>query len=235
LYYCNDIFELVRMKEPAVPPSPTPVPPFERHPLVPASPWLEAPTLAGRHVVLEQLRLEHAAELFHALDDDEVWEHVTGTRPRDVHGMADNILKGLGAEALGQRVSWVYRDPGTGALIGTSTYSPPNEALGWVHIGGTVTARAYWRTGVNTEAKLLLMTRAFETLGAARVEWQTDNRNLRSQAAIERLGATREGVLRSHKPRPDGTRRDSVFYGLLADEWPAVKLALQGRLAAHNL
>lgn len=217
-----------------MPPSPTPVRPFERHPLVPASPWLEAPTLTGRHVVLERLRPEHAAELFHALDDDEVWEHLPGARPRDEQQMERNILEGSRAEALGQRVAWVYRDPGTGALIGTSTYCPPSEALGSVHIGGTITARACWRTGVNTEAKLLMMTRAFETLGAVRVEWQTDDRNLRSQLAIERLGATREGVLRSHKPRRDGTRRDSVFYGLLAHEWPAVKLALQGRLAAHD-
>ena len=214
-------------------PSPTLVPPFERHPLVPASPWLEAPTLTGRHVVLEQLRLEHAAELFHALDDDAVWAFIPGARPRSGQDMENNILRGMRAEALGLRVAWVYRDPATGALIGTSTYSPPDERLGSVHIGGTMTAPAYWRTGVNTEAKLLMMTRAFETLGAARVEWQTDDRNLRSQAAIARLGATREGVLRSHKPRRDGTRRDSVFYGMLADEWPAAKLALQGRLAAH--
>jgi RimJ/RimL family protein N-acetyltransferase len=97
-----------------------------------------------------------------------------------------------------------------------------------------MTAPAYWSTGVNTEAKLLLMTRTFETLGAARVEWQTDNLNLRSQAAIERLGATREGVLRSHKPRRDGTRRDSVFYGLPAQAWPAAKQRLLDRLAAHQ-
>jgi RimJ/RimL family protein N-acetyltransferase len=217
-----------------MPASPTPVTPFERHPLVPASPWLEAPTLTGRHVILERLRLEHAAELFHALDDDEVWEHLPGQQPRSEQDMERNILNGMRAAALGQRVSWVYRAPETGALIGTSTYCPPDEALRSVHIGGTVTARAHWRTAVNTEAKLLMMTRAFETLDAARVEWQTDNRNLRSQAAIERLGATREGVLRSHKPRRDGTRRDSVFYGLLADEWPDAKLALQDRLAARD-
>ena len=84
---------------------------------------------------------------------------------------------------------------------------------------------------MNTEAKLLLMTRAFEELGAVRVEWQTDILNLRSQAAIERLGATREGVLRRHKRRADGTWRDSVFYGLTVDEWPVVKNTLATRLA----
>jgi RimJ/RimL family protein N-acetyltransferase len=217
-----------------VPAAPTTAPPFERHPLVPASPWLEAATLTGRHVVLEQLLPEHAAELFHALDDEEVWRHIPGRRPTTEQEMGENVAGTLRSCALGQRVAWVYREPRTGALIGTSTYAPPEERLGSVHIGGTITARPYWRTGVNTEAKLLLMTHAFETLGAARVEWQTDNLNLRSQAAIERLGATREGVLRSHKPRRDGTRRDSVFYGLLADEWPAAKQRLLDRLAVHE-
>jgi RimJ/RimL family protein N-acetyltransferase len=148
--------------------------------------------------------------------------------------MAADIAGVLRSAALGRRVAWIYREPRSGAVIGTSTYAPPDERLRSVHIGGTMTARAHWRTGVNTEAKLLLMARAFETLGAARVEWQTDDLNLRSQAAIERLGATREGVLRSHKPRRDGTRRDSVFYGLLAQEWPAAKRRLLDRLAAHD-
>ena len=209
-------------------------PPFERHPLVPASPWLEAPTMVGRHVVLEALRPEHSAELFHALDDEEVWRYIPTSRPVSEEQMAAGVAGTLRGWALGRQVPWVYREPRTGALIGTSTYSPPEERLLSVHIGGTMTGRAYWRSGVNTEAKLLLMTRAFETLGAVRVEWQTDNLNLRSQAAIERLGATKEGVLRSHKPRADGSRRDSVFYGLLAEEWPEAKRRLLARLAAHE-
>lgn len=208
-------------------------PPFPRHPLVPPSPWLEAPTLTGHHVVLEELRLEHAAELFHTLDNEEVWRYIPGTRPENEEGMAAYITGILRAGALGQRVAWAYRYADTGVLIGMSSYAPADEKLSSVHIGGTMTARSYWRSGVNTEAKLLLMTRAFETLGALRVEWQTDHLNLRSQAAIERLGAVREGVLRSHKPRRDGTRRDSVFYGMLAAEWPAAKERLLGRLAAY--
>ncbi|HTJ69968.1 MAG TPA: GNAT family protein [Actinospica sp.] len=207
---------------------------FERHPLVPASPWLEAPTLEGRHVVLEELRLEHAAELFHALNDEEVWRHLPGAAPRSEEDMAAYVTGILRANALGVRTTWVYRDPRSGALIGMSSYVPPEEKLRSVHIGGTMTARPYWRSGVNSEAKLLLMTHAFETLGAVRIEWQTDDLNLRSQAAIERLGAVREGVLRSHKPRRDGTRRNSVFYGLLVDEWPAAKERLLARLAAHD-
>jgi len=209
-------------------------PPFERHPLVPASPWLEAPTMTGRHVVLEALRPEHSAELFHALDDEEIWRYIPSSRPADEERMAAHVTGILRGWALGKRVPWVYRDPRTGSLIGTSSYSPAEEKLLSVHIGGTMTARACWRTGVNSEAKLLMMSRAFETLGAVRVEWQTDNLNLRSQAAVERLGATKEGVLRSHKPRADGSRRDSVFYGLLAKEWPEAKRRLLARLAAHD-
>ena len=209
-------------------------PPFERHPLVPESPWLAAPTLAGRHVVLEGLRPEHSAELFHALDDEDVWRYIPGPRPGSEQEMAQQVNGILRTWALGQRVACVYREPGTGALIGMSSYVPPEERTLSVHIGGTMTAPAYWRTGVNSEAKLLMMTRAFETLGAVRVEWQVDNLNLRSQAAVERLGATKEGVLRSHKPRNDGSRRDSVFYGLLAEEWPEAKRRLLARLAAHG-
>jgi RimJ/RimL family protein N-acetyltransferase len=209
-------------------------PPFERHPLVPESPWLEAPTLAGHHVVLEALRPEHSEELFHALDDEDVWRYIPGKRPGNEEEMARQVTGILRSWALGQRVTWVYREPRTRALIGMSSYAPADEKTLSVHIGGTMTAPAYWRTGVNSEAKLLMMTRAFETLGAARVEWQTDNLNLRSQAAIERLGATKEGVLRSHKARGDGSRRDSVFYGLLAEEWPEAKRRLLARLAAHN-
>jgi uncharacterized protein len=215
--------------------SPTLVsPPFERHPLVPASPWLEAPTLTGRHVVLEALRPEHSTELFHALNDDDVWRYIPGSRPVDEDQMAAYVAGMLRGQALGLRAPWVYREPRTGALIGTSSYIPPEEKTLSAHIGGTMTAPAFWRSGVNSEAKLLLIMRAFETLGAARVEWQVDNLNLRSQAAVERLGATREGVLRSHKPRNDGSRRDSVFFGLLAEEWPEAKRRLLARLAAHD-
>jgi len=128
-------------------------------------------------------------------------------------------------------VPWVQRSAATGEVVGTTSYCPPDEANRSVHIGSTVLSRRWWRTAINTEAKLLLMTRAFEHLDAVRVEWQTDVLNLRSQAAIERLGATREGVLRRHKRRADGTWRDSVFYGMTDAEWPAAKARLTSRLA----
>ena len=97
-------------------------------------------------------------------------------------------------------------------------------------IGHTFLGRPWWRTGINTEAKLLLLSRAFDDLGAVRVAWHTDIRNVRSQAAIERLGATREGVLRMHRQRPDGSWRDTVQYAMTVDEWPKAQARLRERL-----
>jgi uncharacterized protein len=98
-----------------------------------------------------------------------------------------------------------------------------------LEIGNTVIGKPWWRTGLNREAKLLLLTRAFEELGAVRVEWHTDVRNERSQRAIERLGATREGIRRSYRHRGDGSPRDSVLYAMTAGDWPAAKERLASR------
>jgi nitroimidazol reductase NimA-like FMN-containing flavoprotein (pyridoxamine 5'-phosphate oxidase superfamily)/RimJ/RimL family protein N-acetyltransferase len=196
------------------------------------SPWLEPAVLRGRHVVLEPLDVCHAPELFAALDDAEVYRHLPRARSGSPEDLAGTIAAKLREHAAGLRVSWVQRDAVTGTVVGTTSYCPPDEHNRSVHIGSTELGRKWWRTGINTEAKLLLMTRAFEELGAVRVEWQTDLLNLRSQAAIERLGATREGVLRRHKLRSDGTWRDSVFYGMTDAEWPAAKQRLTERLAA---
>jgi RimJ/RimL family protein N-acetyltransferase/nitroimidazol reductase NimA-like FMN-containing flavoprotein (pyridoxamine 5'-phosphate oxidase superfamily) len=195
------------------------------------SPWLEPAVMAGAHVILEPLDLCHAPALFEALDEEEVHRHIPWPRPRSRDEMAGIVTRLLAQAADGARVPWLQRDARTGEVAGTTSYVPADEADRSVHIGSTLLGRRWWRTGVNTEAKLLLMTRAFEELGAERVEWQTDIRNLRSQAAIERLGATREGVLRRHKRRADGTWRDTVLYGMTVDEWPVVKNTLAARLA----
>lgn len=119
-----------------------------------------------------------------------------------------------------------------GTLVGVTSlglFEPANES---VHVGWTVYGRPWWGTRVNAEAKLLLLREAFETLHYGRVQLQTDAVNQRSQAAIERLGAVREGVLRRHMVRADGTFRDTVVYSILADEWPTVRAGLEARLAA---
>ncbi|MEU1845671.1 bifunctional pyridoxamine 5'-phosphate oxidase family protein/GNAT family N-acetyltransferase [Micromonospora sediminicola] len=194
------------------------------------SPWRDPVVLRGEHVVLEPLDLSHAEELHAATEDPEVWRHLGGPQPADVAEMRRVIAAYLNAQECGERVCWVQRCAVTGAVVGTTSYyeiDPVRRSLG---IGHTWLGRPWWRTGVNTEAKLLLLGRAFDDLDAMRVVWHTDIRNERSQRAIERLGATREGVLRQHKQRPDGSWRDTVQYSMLAQEWPNAQLRLRERL-----
>lgn len=201
-------------------------------PYLPApSPWYTAAPLAGEHVRLEALAPEHAKDLFEALDDEEAWRHMTVPRPRDAADMAALIEAAI---ADPNRVPWVQFDAATGEVIGTTSYYAISEAAETVAIGWTMVAPARWRTAVNTEAKLLLLRHAFDTLGAGRVEFHTDVRNTRSQAAIERVGGVREGVHRRHKRRGDGTWRDSVVYAITVDDWPAVRTRLETRLAAGH-
>ena len=134
---------------------------------------------------------------------------------------------------LGQRVTWAQCDPVTGEVIGMTSYHDVDEEARALGIGHTIVGRRWWRTGVNTEAKLLLLERAFEVLGAERVFWYTDVRNERSQRAIARLGASRDGVIRRHRLRPDGTWRDSVLFAMTADEWPEKADALRRKLTAR--
>jgi uncharacterized protein len=197
----------------------------------PRSPWLEPTVLAGQHVRLEPLDLCHAGELFQALDDEEVWRYIPGRRPATVAEMADNIRGKLAEARRGLRTAWVQKDAVTGAVVGTTSYCPPDEKNRFVHIGSTQLSRSVWRTGINTEAKLLLMRHAFETLGAVRVELQTDNLNIRSQNAIQRIGGVREGVHRSNKLRRDGTWRDTHMFGMTVEQWPDIENRLVKRLA----
>jgi len=195
-----------------------------------ASSWLTPEPLAGDHVRLEPLDLSHVDELFAATADPSVWTHLSVAQPRDRSEMAAIVTDALAAQHRGARVPWVQRSSSTGAVVGTTSYYEIDPAHRAVGIGHTFLGRPAWRTGINTEAKLLLLTRAFETLGAERVVWHTDIRNERSQRAIERLGATREGVLRHHRLRPDGTWRDTVLYALTAADWPAAGATLRARL-----
>lgn len=195
-----------------------------------SSPWLEPVVLRGEHVVLEPLDESHAEELYAALDDEEVWRHVGSPRPGSVTEMADHVRAALDAHRRGVRMPWVQRCAVTGAVVGTTSYYQPDAELRTVEIGYTQLGRPWWRTGINTEAKLLLLTRAFEDLDAVRVTWQTSSLNERSQRAIERLGAVREGTLRSNRRRADGTWRESALYSMLASEWPNAQVTLRERL-----
>ncbi|WP_433391623.1 bifunctional pyridoxamine 5'-phosphate oxidase family protein/GNAT family N-acetyltransferase [Micromonospora sp. KLBMP9576] len=194
------------------------------------SPWLDPAVLRGEHVLLEPLDLAHAGELHAATADPEVWRHLGGPQPADPAGTAAGIATALAAHRRGERVPWVQRCAVTGAVVGTTSFYEVDPERRAVAIGYTWLGRPWWRTGINTEAKLLLLTRAFEELDAVRVVWHTDIRNERSQRAIERLGASREGVLRRHRQRPDGSWRDTVQYSMTADEWPNAQATLRERL-----
>jgi RimJ/RimL family protein N-acetyltransferase/nitroimidazol reductase NimA-like FMN-containing flavoprotein (pyridoxamine 5'-phosphate oxidase superfamily) len=204
--------------------------------LLPArSPWLTATAMRGEHVVLEPLQMSHVDDLYAATRDADVWRFLTIRQPGTRDEMAAIVSTALRAHALGNRVPWVQRSAMSGEVVGTTSYHEPDPELGTVEIGHTMLGRRWWRTGVNTEAKLMLLERAFGELGAERVTWQTDVRNERSQAAIARLGATREGVLRRNRRRADGSWRDSVLYSMTAPEWPRARQALRARLRSPAL
>ena len=187
-------------------------------------------TLASDQVRLEPLGLEHVEGLKRAAADGELWTiRVTSVPdPDDTRGYIERALQ---AFAEGHRLAFAVLDARTGEVIGSSSYHdivPPAERL---EIGYTWYAKSRQRTHVNASAKLLLMTHAFETLGARLVGWRTDNFNFASQRAIERLGARKDGVLRHHAVRRDGTIRDTVMYSMSAGEWPEAKAELKARLA----
>lgn len=192
--------------------------------------WFAQPVLTGPTLVLRPLTEEDAADYAGALagSADEVFAHLRQHPPQDAHQAAVQIAQ---AVAEPDRQPYAQRLRTDGTFVGTTSFYEINPELRAIAIGHTWLARSFWRTAVNTESKLIMLTRAFETLGAERVVWHTDVLNLRSQAAIERLGAEREGVLRHHRIRRDGSWRDTVQFSMLAAEWPAVRARLTKRLA----
>jgi RimJ/RimL family protein N-acetyltransferase/nitroimidazol reductase NimA-like FMN-containing flavoprotein (pyridoxamine 5'-phosphate oxidase superfamily) len=201
-------------------------------PGAPRSPWHEAVLLNGEHVRLEPLSPAHVDGLRAVLSDEELWQFLPTPRLTTREEWAAHVDNLLSRRWRGLQVPWAQVDPSTGQVIGMTTYhdiDPVNRSVG---IGHTMIGRPWWRTGVNTEAKLLLMARAFDVLGAEKVFWHTDIRNQRSQNAIARLGAGRDGLIRAQRLRPDGTWRDTVVFALTAEEWPAAAKRLRARLAA---
>ena len=184
--------------------------------------------LTGRFVRLEPLEERHRDDLLAAAAQD----------PATFRYMGADLSIGAAAwppylaDALRpDYVAWATVDAATGRAVGASRFGDIAPEHGRVEIGWTWIAPSHQRTAVNTEAKLLQLGYAFDELGATRVALKTDGRNERSQAAIERLGAQREGTLRRHMRLPDGFVRDTVYFSILAEEWPAVKARLEERLA----
>ncbi|MFJ8692463.1 GNAT family N-acetyltransferase [Streptomyces roseolilacinus] len=192
-------------------------------------------TLTGRHVRLEPLEPRHLSDLFAAGGrDEEVWRWQGGPAPRSEKELAAKLRDVLAEAERGELVPFAVVHRAEDRAVGWTCYLDVAVDDERLEIGWTWYGRAYWRTAVNTESKLLLLTHAFEGLGMGRVQWKTDHLNHRSQAAIARLGARREGVLRRHRRRPDGTWRDSVYFSLLADEWPPAKERLSARLGGSR-
>lgn len=160
-----------------------------------------------------------------------VWQWQGGPAPQTEEEMGATLTVLMEEAERGECVPFAVIDRAGDQAIGWTAYMDIDAANERLEIGWTWYGRAYWRSAVNTEAKLLLLTHAFEDLGMGRVQLKTDHLNLRSQAAIERIGAQREGVLRRHRRRPDGTWRDTVYFSILAEEWPAAKKRLIARLA----
>lgn len=187
-------------------------------------------TLQTPLVRLEPMSAEHAAGLEAAALDGELWQlRVTSVpAPGEVHAYIAAALKG---QQDGHMLPFVVRDLACGAVVGTTRYHDIVPAVERLEIGYTWYGKRWQRSHVNTSCKLLLLTHAFETLGARLVGWRTDNFNFASQRAIERLGARKDGVLRHHALRRDGTVRDTVMYSLSAGEWPETRAQLQYLLA----
>src|SRR5438874_4584367 len=187
-------------------------------------------TLRGRWVTLEALDERHAPDIFQAMRDEEVCRYLAWEPPTSVDDTLALIRDAKDAMARGQSIVYAQVWNATGQAIGSTRLLDVRPADRHVEIGATFLARDFWRTPANTESKYLFLGHCFESLGCVRVALKTDARNERSQEAIARLGAVREGVLRRHM-RVKGYQRDTVYFSILDDEWPAVKARLQARLS----
>jgi RimJ/RimL family protein N-acetyltransferase len=193
--------------------------------------WIEPVAMVGKHVSLEPLALEHVPALQRAAADGELWRlWYTSVPPKD--GMQAYVEKALALRDSGQALPWVVR-AADGEIVGSTRYGNVDAENRRVEIGWTWYARRVQRTALNTEAKLLLLTHAFEQLDCAAVEFRTSWFNHASRAAIARLGAKQDGVLRNHMRMADGSYRDTVVFSIIVNEWPMVRRHLQFKLEAQ--
>ncbi len=190
-------------------------------------------TLRGKHIRLEPLRREHAPALLAAGQAPEIWTWLSAA-PTTLAAMEEWIAAALRAQDEGREVPFTVVDGRRERVIGSTRYMDIEASNRSAEIGWTWYTPEAWRTVVNPEAKYLLLRHAFEDWGAIRVALKTDTLNVQSQAAIRKLGARREGTLRNHRIRRDGTIRDTVLFSILYREWPAVKAALERRIADHG-
>jgi len=190
-------------------------------------------TLEGHGIRLEPLTREHEKGLIEAAKDGKLWElfFTSVPEPENAKKYLEDALKG---QERGDMLPWVVRDLKTGSIVGSTRYHDIIPAADRVEIGYTWYAQRCQRTHVNTTCKLLLFEYGFERLQCKVIGLRTDNYNFRSQRAIEALGAKKDGVIRHHWPRRDGSIRDTVMYSVLRDEWPGVKKHLELRLKRNE-
>lgn len=190
-------------------------------------------TLEGRHIRLEPLTLEHLGGLAVVGLDPELWR-LTTTRISGLADLESYVAAALADQGAGTSLPFATVWRRTSEIIGSTRFGNALPSHLRVEIGWTWLGRQWQRTGANTEAKYLMLCHAFEVWGCRRVEFKTSTLNQRSRTAIQRLGAREEGVLRCHMINDDGTRRDSVYYSIIADEWPDTKRHLERLLTAHE-
>jgi N-acetyltransferase len=194
-------------------------------------PFVEPITLTGRHATLAPLAREDAPALAAAVQDGELWRlwYTSVPAPEATPAWVDAALE---MRERAGAMPFVVRDNATGDIVGSTRYFNVEAAHRRLEIGHTWYARRAQRSAINTECKLLLLTHAFETLGCIAVEFRTNFFNFASRAAIARLGAKQDGILRQHQIQPDGTLRDTVVFSIVDAEWPAVKRHLRFLLDA---
>jgi RimJ/RimL family protein N-acetyltransferase len=194
---------------------------------------IEVPVLTGQRMQLEPLAAAHRDGLRAAADDERIWQYtLVVARHAGFDAWFDDVLTQRDA---GRRLPFAVRWLADGQLVGSTSFLDPSPRHRRIEIGSTWYNPAVWGGPLNSECKLLLLTHAFEALGVNRVSFVTDVRNARSQAAIAKLGAVREGVLRAHMVTQGGRLRDSVVFGITAADWPGVKQRLATRLVAWKV
>ena len=188
-------------------------------------------TLEGSHIRLEPLALKHADDLLVAAQPDEIWEWLVATKPKTREAMREWIQRAEHDIAARTQIWFAIIRRADNRAVGVTSYMDIRPKDRGLEIGGTWLTPEVWRTPINTECKYLLLRHAFEALGCIRVQLKTDARNIRSQRAIERLGAVKEGVLRKQMILHDGHQRDTVMYSIIDTEWSAVKARLEEKLS----
>lgn len=195
---------------------------------------LEPIILEGSHVRLVPMTPEHVPALWEAGSDPDLWR-LTVSQVRSEEDMRAYVDAALAGQAAGTTLPFVTTERATGRVVGSTRFGSVEMAHRRVEIGWTWIAAPWQRTAINTEAKYLLLRHAFESLGCLRVELKTDVLNERSRRAILRIGAREEGILRKHQVTDGGRIRDTVYFSILDDEWPAVKARLEGMLTSASV